>query len=93
LGLVPDPLVSVQSLGALAEQFDVPNTRLLTKQADEDSSGPSAKAPADSQTDSSPPGASSAVGVDRSEMNDSMAITLHLLIGNLAVDLVDVDQA
>ena len=81
MGLVPDPLVSVHSLGALAEQFRVHNTRILTKQA-----------LADSQTDSSPPVASSDVEVPQSDINDSMAIALHLLIGNLAVDLVDQAQ-
>jgi len=89
MGFLPDPLVSVHSLGALAEQIDVHNTRLLTKRAHEDSSGPSAIPLADSQTGSSPPGGSSAVGVDRPVMNQGMAIALHLLIGNLATDLVD----
>ena len=89
MGFLPNPLVSIHSLGALAKQIDVHNTRLLTKRAHEDSSGPSANPLADSQTGSSPPGASSAVGVDPPEMNQGMAIALQLLIGELATDLVD----
>jgi len=59
LGFLPDPLVSVHSLGALAEQVDAHNTRLLTKRAHERSSGPPAKLLLDSQTASGPSGASS----------------------------------
>ena len=59
MGFLPDPLVSVHSLGALAAQIDAHNTRLLTKRAHERSSGPSTKSWLDSQTASSPPGASS----------------------------------
>jgi len=59
LGSLPDPLVTVHSLGSLAEQILARNTRTLTKLVHDESSGLFIKPLSDSQTNSSPPEVSS----------------------------------
>ena len=59
MGSLPDPLVTVHSLGALAEQINARNTRTLTELVHGDSSGLFIKPLPDSQTASSPSEASS----------------------------------